>query len=85
MTIWVTWKDSGRSDIKEIISQDPGLCHTPAHPYPTPERKLIKYLFLCDKMFILMQNSFIVPAKQHGHHAKPLLFLLDPDFVFFFL
>ena len=29
-------------------------------------------LFLCDKMFILMQNFFIVPAMQHGRHAKPL-------------
>ena len=30
-------------------------------------------LFLWDKMFILMQNIFIVPAMQHGRHAKPLL------------
>ena len=29
-------------------------------------------LFLWDKMFILMQNIFIVPAMQHGRHAKPL-------------
>ena len=25
-----------------------------------------------EKMFILMQNIFIVPAMQHGRHAKPL-------------
>ena len=30
-------------------------------------------LFLWDKMFILMQNIFIVPGMQHGRHAKPLL------------
>ena len=30
-------------------------------------------LFLRDKMFILMQNIFIVPSIQHGRHAKPLL------------
>ena len=30
-------------------------------------------LFQWDKMFILMQNIFIVPAMQHGRHAKPLL------------
>ena len=30
-------------------------------------------LFLWEKMFILMQNIFIVPAMQHGRHAKPLL------------
>ena len=30
-------------------------------------------LLLWDKMFILMQNIFIVPAMQHGRHAKPLL------------
>ena len=30
-------------------------------------------LFLWDKMFILMQNIFIVPAMQHDRHAKPLL------------
>ena len=29
-------------------------------------------LFLWDKMFILMQNIFIVPGMQHGRHAKPL-------------
>ena len=29
-------------------------------------------LFLWDKMLILMQNIFIVPAMQHGRHAKPL-------------
>ena len=29
-------------------------------------------LFLWDKMFILMQNIFIVPCIQHGRHAKPL-------------
>ena len=29
-------------------------------------------LFLWDKMFTLMQNIFIVPAMQHGRHAKPL-------------
>ena len=29
-------------------------------------------LFPWDKMFILMQNIFIVPAMQHGSHAKPL-------------
>ena len=29
-------------------------------------------LFLRDKMFILMQNIFIVPSMQHGRHAKPL-------------
>ena len=33
-------------------------------------------LFLWDKMFILMQNIFIVPAMQHGRHAKPLYSLL---------
>ena len=26
-------------------------------------------LFLWDKIFILMQNIFIVPAMQHGRHA----------------
>ena len=30
-------------------------------------------LFLWDKMFILMQNIFIVLPMQHGRHAKPLL------------
>ena len=30
-------------------------------------------LFPWDKMFILMQNIFIVPGMQHGRHAKPLL------------
>ena len=30
-------------------------------------------LFLWDKMFILMQNIFIVPGMQHGRRAKPLL------------
>ena len=30
-------------------------------------------LFLWDKMFILMQNIFIVPGMQHGSHTKPLL------------
>ena len=30
-------------------------------------------LFLWDKMFILMQNIFIVPGMQHGRHAKLLL------------
>ena len=30
-------------------------------------------LFLWDKMFILMQNSLIVPGMQHGRHAKPPL------------
>ena len=34
-------------------------------------------LFLWDKMFILMQNIFIVPGMQHGRHAKPL-YLLSP-------
>ena len=29
-------------------------------------------LFLWDKMFIPMQNIFIVPGIQHGRHAKPL-------------
>ena len=29
-------------------------------------------LFLWYKMFILMQKIFIVPAMQHGCHAKPL-------------
>ena len=29
-------------------------------------------LFLWDKMFILMQNIFIVPSMQHGRHAKSL-------------
>ena len=29
-------------------------------------------LFLWDKMFILMQNIFIVPGMQHGRHAKPI-------------
>ena len=29
-------------------------------------------LFLWNKMFILMQNIFIVPGMQHGRHAKPL-------------
>ena len=28
-------------------------------------------LFLWDKMFILMQNIFLVPGMQHGRHAKP--------------
>ena len=32
-------------------------------------------LFLWDKMFILMQNIFIVPDMQHGRHAKPLFSL----------
>ena len=35
-----------------------------------------KILFLWDKMFILMQNIFIVPGMQHGRHAKPLYDLL---------
>ena len=30
-------------------------------------------LFLWDKMFILMQNIFIVPGMQHGRHAKTVL------------
>ena len=34
-------------------------------------------LFLWDKMFILMQNIFIVPGIQHGPHAKPLLYSND--------
>ena len=35
-------------------------------------------IFLWDKMFILMQNIFIVPGMQHGRHAKPLLaYLID--------
>ena len=34
-------------------------------------------LFLWDKMFILMQNIFIVPGMQHGRHAKPLLGLSE--------
>ena len=29
-------------------------------------------LFLWEKIFILMQNIFIVPGMQHGHRAKPL-------------
>ena len=29
-------------------------------------------LFLWDKMFILMQNIFIVPGMQHSRHAKSL-------------
>ena len=33
-------------------------------------------LFLWDKMFILMQNIFIVPGMQHGRHAKPLFAFL---------
>ena len=39
-------------------------------------------LFLRDKMFILMQNIFIVPSMQHGCHAKPLLKrCLDNSFI----
>ena len=32
-----------------------------------------EFFFLWEKMFILMQNIFIVAAMQHGFHGKPLL------------
>ena len=38
-------------------------------------------LFLWDKVFILMQNIFIVPAMQHGRQAKPLLKLCQSLFM----
>ena len=30
-----------------------------------------RFFFLWEQMFFLMQNIFIVPAMQHGCHAKP--------------
>ena len=41
-------------------------------------------LFPWDKMFILMQNIFIVPAMQHGRHAKPLFTVIfqPPSFLY---
>ena len=31
-----------------------------------------RIFFLLEKLFILIQNIFVVSAMQHGQHAKPL-------------